>query len=160
MLHFCPTPFLWGLDNSLTPLFVGGSQEACTHWASRMAGVWMLTSPCFPRAKGAAPSHSCCITAASGSPEVWETSTPMALGHAAAAQPRLSPASVGCGSPARKGRAAGKRPWLGVITEQLSKQEHGASFPLRPESEVPLPGLYACLSRRAMGKQARADCWQ
>lgn len=55
-----------------------------------MFRVWMLMSLCFPRAKDAALSHSCCITAASGNPEVWDASTPMALGHTAATQSRLS----------------------------------------------------------------------
>lgn len=49
----------------------------------------MLPSLCSPRAKDAALSHGCCITAASGSPELWETSTLMALGHTAATQSRL-----------------------------------------------------------------------
>lgn len=47
-------------------------------------------SLCFPRAKDAALSHSCCTTAASGKPEVWDASTLMALGHTAAAQSCLS----------------------------------------------------------------------
>lgn len=50
----------------------------------------MLMSLCFPQAKDAALSHSCCITAASGKPEVWDASTLMALGHTAAAQSCLS----------------------------------------------------------------------
>lgn len=50
-----------------------------------MFRAWMLMSLSFPRAKDTALSHSCCITAASGNPEVWDASTLKALGHTAAA---------------------------------------------------------------------------
>lgn len=163
MLHFCQTPFLRGADNSLTSLFICGSREACAHQASSVFGDWMLTSLCFPRAKDAAFRHSCRITAASGSPEVWETSTLMALGHTAAAQSHLSP---GLWAPSVVLPLLEKAGPTESACDSIRGRSSSANdsrrycFSFAPRAGSRCPASTLCLPRRAMGKQARADCWQ